>query len=73
MEDTRYQDKACSLIVEVPAGYGNDEAETDDLSGRALSGGEQRALVHREEIAEDRSRGEHVDGPTSRLPGPRRV
>lgn len=58
MEDnktrTRYQDNGCSFVVEVQPSYQNEGAEaskgsTDDV--------DQQALVHREEIAEDRTSG----------------
>ncbi|XP_011500870.1 PREDICTED: uncharacterized protein LOC105364588 [Ceratosolen solmsi marchali] len=61
MEDTRcrkYQDDGCSVIVEVPAGYQSDETDdvnrgsSDDMAARVT---DQQALVHREEIPEDRS------------------
>lgn len=58
MEDnktrTRYQDNGCSFVVEVQPSYQNEGSEaskgsTDDV--------DQQALVHREEIAEDRTSG----------------
>lgn len=65
MEDTRsrkYQDNGCSVIVEVPPGYQNDEirvnrGSSDDMAGRVT---DQQALVHREEIPDDRSSGEYL-------------
>ncbi|XP_058794614.1 uncharacterized protein LOC131666196 [Phymastichus coffea] len=65
VEDAGYQDNGCSVIVEVPPGYRNDDVEpqnqgssSDDLSGAGrggvISNEEQQALVHREEIPEDR-------------------
>ena len=65
MEDTRnrkYQDSGCSVIVEVPPGYQSDETDvnrgsSDDMTGRVT---DQQALVHREEIPEDRSSGKYT-------------
>lgn len=59
MEDNknrRYQDNGCSFVVEVQPSYQNGETEankgsTDDVAA------DQQALVHREEIGEDRTSG----------------
>lgn len=65
MEDTRnrkYQDTGCSVIVEAPPGYQNepssgDPGSSDDMTSQVT---DQQALVHREEIPEDRSSGERA-------------
>ncbi|XP_076765468.1 uncharacterized protein LOC143432604 [Xylocopa sonorina] len=62
MEDNknrRYQDNGCSFVVEVQPSYQNEEAEGNKGSSDDMTGGvtDQQALVHREEIAEDRSPG----------------
>nr|XP_034177976.1 uncharacterized protein LOC117603192 [Osmia lignaria]XP_034177977.1 uncharacterized protein LOC117603192 [Osmia lignaria] len=63
MEDNknrRYQDNGCSFVVEVQPNYQNEETEgnkggsSDDVTAAVT---DQQALVHREEIAEDRSPG----------------
>lgn len=55
MEDNknrRYQDNGCSFVVEVQPSY-QDEAK----KGSSTDDADQQALVHREEIAEDRKSG----------------
>ena len=62
MEDNknrRYQDNGCSFVVEVQPSYQNEEPEankgsTDDVTAEVT---DQQALVHREEIPEDRAPG----------------
>ncbi|KAF3426531.1 hypothetical protein E2986_13533 [Frieseomelitta varia] len=62
MEDNknrRYQDNGCSFVVEVQPSYQNEEPEaskgsTDDVTAGVT---DQQALVHREEIPEDRAPG----------------
>lgn len=63
MEDNknrRYQDNGCSFVVEVQPNYQNEETEvnkgssSDDVTAAVT---DQQALVHREEIADDRSPG----------------
>lgn len=62
MEDNknrRYQDNGCSFVVEVQPSYQSDDAQankgsTDDVTADVT---DQQALVHREEIPEDRSPG----------------
>nr|XP_033330260.1 uncharacterized protein LOC117222598 isoform X1 [Megalopta genalis] len=62
MEDNRnrrYQDNGCSFVVEVQASYQPDDAKpnkgsADDVTADVT---DQQALVHREEIPEDRSSG----------------
>ncbi|XP_014211546.1 uncharacterized protein LOC106641589 [Copidosoma floridanum] len=59
MEDSRsrkFQDNGCSVIVEVPPSYGREETagsaeSNDDIDAQVT---DQQALVHREEISEDR-------------------
>lgn len=70
MEDNKsrkYQDNSCSFVVEVQPGYQSDEADvnrgsSDDMPGRVT---DQQALVHREEIPEDRSCGKYYPQYTS--------
>ncbi|XP_076284900.1 uncharacterized protein LOC143211274 [Lasioglossum baleicum] len=62
MEDNknrRYQDNGCSFVVEVQPSYQPDDAKankgsTEDVTADVT---DQQALVHREEIPEDRSPG----------------
>ena len=62
MEDNknrRYQDNGCSFVVEVQPSYQNEGPEaskgsTDDVTAGVT---DQQALVHREEIPEDRAPG----------------
>lgn len=62
MEDNknrRYQDNGCSFVVEVQPSYQNEETETnkgstDDMTASVT---DQQALVHREEIPEDKAPG----------------
>ncbi|KAG7188655.1 hypothetical protein KM043_008280 [Ampulex compressa] len=63
MEDNknrRYQDNGCSFVVEVQPSFQSAEgAEANKGSSDDMTGGvtDQQALVHREEIPEDRSSG----------------
>ncbi|XP_043257281.1 uncharacterized protein LOC122400105 [Colletes gigas] len=62
MEDTKtrkYQDNGCSFVVEVQPSYQNDDTEANKGSSDDMTAGvtDQQALVHREEIPEDRSPG----------------
>ncbi|XP_023290101.1 uncharacterized protein LOC105700755 [Orussus abietinus] len=55
----KFEDNGCSFVVEVPPGYQSDDTDankgsSDDVVGEVT---DQRALVHREEIPEDRSSG----------------
>lgn len=62
MEDNknrRYQDNGCSFVVEVQPSYQSEETETnkgstDDMTASVT---DQQALVHREEIPEDKAPG----------------
>lgn len=62
MEDNknrRYQDNGCSFVVEVQPSYQDEETEGNKGSSDDMTAGvtDQQALVHREEIPEDRSPG----------------
>ncbi|XP_076180062.1 uncharacterized protein LOC143153104 [Ptiloglossa arizonensis] len=62
MEDNknrRYQDNGCSFVVEVQPTYREEETEANKGSSDDMTAGvtDQQALVHREEIPEDRSPG----------------
>ncbi|KAK1121887.1 hypothetical protein K0M31_009737 [Melipona bicolor] len=62
MEDNknrRYQDNGCSFVVEVQPSYQNEESEANKGSTDDVAAGvtDQQALVHREEIPEDRAPG----------------
>ncbi|XP_076679515.1 uncharacterized protein LOC143374856 isoform X2 [Andrena cerasifolii] len=62
MEDNknrRYQDNGCSFVVEVQPSYEDEETEGNKGSSDDMTAGvtDQLALVHREEIPEDRSPG----------------
>lgn len=64
MEDNkptaRYKDSGCSFVVEVQPDYDREEIEgnkgsSDDMTAGGIT--DQQALVHREEIPDDRSSG----------------
>lgn len=60
MEDNknrRYQDNGCSFVVEVQPSYQNEGAEAASKGSTDDVAADQQALVHREEIAEDRTSG----------------
>lgn len=66
MEDNkptaRYKDSGCSFVVEVQPDYDREETEgnkgsTDDMNAEIT---DQQALVHREEIPDDRSSGKRL-------------
>ncbi|XP_043791598.1 uncharacterized protein LOC122714375 isoform X1 [Apis laboriosa] len=60
MEDNknrRYQDNGCSFVVEVQPSYQNGETEANKGSTVDDVAADQQALVHREEIGEDRTSG----------------
>ncbi|XP_076646769.1 uncharacterized protein LOC143355637 [Halictus rubicundus] len=62
MEDNknrRYQDNGCSFVVEVQPSYQPDDAKANKGSNEDVTADvtDQQALVHREEIPEDRSPG----------------
>ncbi|XP_060824178.1 uncharacterized protein LOC132911504 [Bombus pascuorum] len=58
-KNRRYQDDGCSFVVEIQPSYQNEETETnkgstDDMTTSVT---DQQALVHREEIPEDKAPG----------------
>jgi len=63
MEDSkpapRFKDDGCSFVVEVQPDYDGEEAEGNKGSSDDMTAGvtDQQALVHREEIPDDRSSG----------------
>ncbi|XP_014472933.1 PREDICTED: uncharacterized protein LOC106743522 [Dinoponera quadriceps] len=63
MEDNkptaRYKDSGCSFVVEVQPDYDREEVEGNKGSSDDMTAGitDQQALVHREEIPDDRSSG----------------
>jgi hypothetical protein len=63
MEDSkpapRFKDDGCSFVVEVQPDYDREEAEGNKGSSDDMTAGvtDQQALVHREEIPDDRSSG----------------
>lgn len=65
MEDSkpvsRYKDGGCSFVVEVQPDYDREETEGNKGSSDDMTAGitDQQALVHREEIPDDRSSGNH--------------
>lgn len=65
MEDnkptSRYKDSGCSFVVEVQPDYDKEETEGNKGSSDDVTAGvtDQQALVHREEIPDDRSSGNH--------------
>lgn len=65
MEDntstSRYKDSGCSFVVEVQPDYDKEETEGNKGSSDDVTTGvtDQQALVHREEIPDDRSSGDH--------------
>lgn len=70
MEDnkptSRYKDNGCSFVVEVQPDYDKEETEGNKGSSDDVTAGvtDQQALVHREEIPDDRSSGDHFrDAP----------
>jgi len=65
MEDnkstSRYKDSGCSFVVEVQPDYDKEETEGNKGSSDDVTTGvtDQQALVHREEIPDDRSSGDY--------------
>lgn len=64
MEDkptARYKDSGCSFVVEVQPDYDKEETEGNKGSSDDVTTGvtDQQALVHREEIPDDRSSGDY--------------
>lgn len=64
MEDkptSRYKDSGCSFVVEVQPDYDREETEGTKGSSDDMTAGvtDQQALVHREEIPDDRSSGNY--------------
>lgn len=56
---SRYKDSGCSFVVEVQPDYDREETEGTKGSSDDMTAGitDQQALVHREEIPDDRSSG----------------
>lgn len=60
MEDSkpasRYKDSGCSYVVDVQPDYDKEESEGNKESSEDMTAGvtDQQALVHREEIPDDR-------------------
>lgn len=56
---SRYKDSGCSFVVEVQSDYDREETEGTKGSSDDMTAGitDQQALVHREEIPDDRSSG----------------
>jgi len=65
MEDnkstSKYKDSGCSFVVEVQPDYDKEETEGNKGSSDDVTTGvtDQQALVHREEIPDDRSSGDY--------------
>jgi len=58
---SRYKDSVCSFVVEVQPDYDKEETKGNKGSSDDVTTGvtDQQALVHREEIPDDRSLGDH--------------
>lgn len=75
MEDSskpasRYKDSGCSFVVEVQPDYDREETEGNKGSSDDMTAGvtDQQALVHREEIPDDRSSGNRLNGTRTVAP-----